>query len=354
MKSILILLLCLSSAVHAQDGDPLPDPNAKSQWTLALEELTKKALQFIVTPLPVLVIQKQLPRTTFAEIVKHDPEAIRILKNVQKQKWNLKDPRNFLSFDYKSLDDVFIDEVGFCSGYTYVTWLLRYLVFFDPAGPLLTPEEMKKLLNQSLYELKPVTISGVGSLLELSEIPEIERYLKLEIGRTWKEQSITTGGLSMYLDQYRGKSVDWKQVNTKVKFYSENGIQPIFYAVTREPWKKLGKPGDVRMVHVMPVVGSKAFDVNPYRHEEHFQKNPQYLKQLEPYQGVQALSMLHTLNKNFQRGFLAVGTDALMVGYDEEKDSVLVNTYIDTVYYLDRISAQVAMNLKQAFGKKIQ
>ncbi|MCM0606856.1 MAG: hypothetical protein KA715_12270 [Xanthomonadaceae bacterium] len=352
MKTILILILCLSTPAFSQDGQPIDDTQVPSQWSLVWEELAFKALKLLVTPLPVLIMEKNLQVTTFAEVVKNDPEAIRILKKIQIRHWNLNDQRNFLSFDYQEMDDIYIDEVGFCSGYTYVTWLMRYLVFYDPAGELLTPKETIKRLNQALYQLKPVTISGVGSLLELSSQPEIELYLKRQVARTWKEQSITTPGLGMYLDQYRSKSVDWKSVNSKIKFYIENGIQPIFYAVAREPWKKLGDPQGVRMIHVMPVMNTKTLELSDFQDEDFFKKNPRYMNELTQHVGRPVISMLHTVNRNFQKGFLQVGNDALMVGYDEEKNSVLMSSYIDLIYYQDRIAAQVAMNLKKAFGGK--
>ena len=338
MKVLLFVSLLFSSSLYAQE-------KVVSQWELMRNELAKKFMRAVITPSPILYSEHQQKQLHFADVIKKYPEAVKKLKEIQSKRWDLDSPRNFLSFSYKDLKDVYDDKVGFCSGYTYVTWMMRYLLTIEEDGKLMTPPEMIAELHKVLYEFRTGRITGISGMEELSLIPEVRLYLKKEIGRTWQESSITTEGAGMYIDQFTNKPVKWDALLSKVNDYWKNGIYPILYAVNRESWSKFGQPSEVRMIHVMPAMSYQKFDLMPLRESDVFQKNPEYLREMEPLAGAGSLNLLHTLNKPLQRIFIRSGNDALMIGYDAEKDSALVRTYMDVIYYQDWLAARVALAL---------
>lgn len=343
MRFLSVVLLFTSLSVHAQD--------VVKQRTLVKQALAQKALQALLVPTPLLVLQKTLPRTTFDEVVKQDPEAIEVLKRVQQEKWNLSDPKNFLSFSYDELDDVFENEFGFCSGYTYVTWLLRYLVFFDRHAPLDSAAQMIEKLDLALNQLKPVTINGVANLWDLSQLDPVNRYLKVQIGWKWRDQSITTEGARIYLDQYRNKPVKWTSLNSRVKFYLDHGIYPIAYAVTREPWKNFGKMDEIRMIHVMPIIEQKKYNLEKMKELAFFKANPERLALLNRFVGIPILNLLNTYNRDDRMSLFEMNSNASQLSLNKKMEVTEIPTYLDLIYYSDRISAQVALNLKQAFAQ---
>ncbi|MCM0606854.1 MAG: hypothetical protein KA715_12260 [Xanthomonadaceae bacterium] len=270
----------------------------------------------------------------------------------------MNNPENFLSFGYNDMTDVYIRRYGFCSGYTYVTWVLRYLVTYDPAGAAQSTETMTKLLDQAIFELKPVKFTGVAGLKSLSSLPEVNRYLKLAIGRAWKEQSVGIDGLKVYMGKFQGKKTDWNSLTENTKNYLNQGIYPIMTSVDRNEWKTFGDPEEEGMIHVMPVVGFGPIDmqseiwskVSPGLYE-----NMNILMVNSIYNQKQSFKLLDTdgapdfiyfIEREEQIDVLNLFSLTRYPGDPNiTQVSLLKDVYMDMIYYTDRLAAQVALSL---------
>ena len=136
---------------------------------------------------------------------------------------DLNNYQNFLSFSYGDLNGI-PNSYGYCHGYTYISSVLRHLLHFDPhyhyskklkgnyEERLLT---ILKLIETSVYELKPVIIPGYSGLQELSSQPYVEKFLQVMVAKFWAKKNselYESGHIFLTTKKYIDSNLDVKEM----------------------------------------------------------------------------------------------------------------------------------------------
>jgi hypothetical protein len=168
---------------------------------------------------------------------------------------------NYLSFSYNEMWGIADIDYGFCHGYTYVSYTLRFLLHFDPEFRYTeksyyqnedgTPklETYLFLLEQSLTNLKPIVVPGFKNLKEMSKHPVIMRFLQIQVLDFWAKANFSyKGGVVPYQIAKGIKEIVQIPELDAAEGYLKRGILPIFYHIV-----------DLDDLHVMTLLSLDRF-----------------------------------------------------------------------------------------------
>ena len=247
-NSLFLALLVTSSLSFAQDinglkvsveGDRLTQMVNNFEITSQKEELRDRVLEnILLTPFKDDFLSPlKIP-------LKDSEKLIPFVKSRMQNVYNYKDSNNYLSFGYGQIGEVASQEYGFCHGYTFVAYTLRFLLHFDPDYQFtnksfyvqpngeIKGETYLRLIESSFKNLRPVVIPGFRNLKEFSANPLVKKFLKIQVLKFWANANISyQRGVIPYFAALDVPMIDSAKHFEKAQSYLNKGILPIFYDI---------------------------------------------------------------------------------------------------------------------------
>ena len=200
--------------------------------------------------------------------------------------------------EYKGISD---RSMGFCWGYSTMVRYFTVLAFFDESvknpAPLsaLEYQEWIKFYQKKIDQVlrgEATLIPGFRSFRELSLVPELEFYLKLNAMELWRSRAVKLTSIDVLhhsLDQMTPAKVDALLINLE-KRLKRGEIPKILFSALIPSEKILGMNGDIHSVLVykverLPNHAAKIYlwDINFYT--ETLKREPKFLE-ITPERGI--------------------------------------------------------------------